>query len=84
VYETEAFALRAGLAITRGDPAVATEEVVVSVDVKRDEGAVTADVARGSGEVLDLYEAQGLDAHAVTRAHAFLSGTLDTVRDVLA
>lgn len=32
VYDTPAFALRAGVSVTRGDPAVATEDVVVSVD----------------------------------------------------
>jgi hypothetical protein len=48
VYETEAFAVRAYLAITRGDPAIATDEVVVSVDVKRDEDVF--DRRRGAWE----------------------------------
>lgn len=44
---------------------------------------MTVDVARGDGEVLDLYETQGLDADSVAEVRAFLSGALDTLRRVL-
>ncbi len=79
-HDTDAFALRAGLSVTTGDPAEADEDVVISVDVKRNDPRVDADVALGTGEVLAHHQEAALNAAAVTRIRAFLDSAVKLAR----